>query len=342
MSMPWDDIVLGIVPDYMHGVLMGVTKTLMFHWFSPTHCTKPYLIGNHLNSISKRMMHVKPPYFIERLPRDYAHLKATELQAWLLYYSLPCLSGYLPAVYLEHFACLSEGIHLLLGDNIREKDLEKAELLDNFYETFAALYGEGSCGLNVHNIGAHLVFYVMWGPLFAWSCFGFEDSNAAILQSVHGTGDVTQQILHHTQMQFQLKGSLEKNPPPLCYKELHFQSFATLQHLHTAGAVFNLSDVPNNQVQSILLDTGVEDISQLKKVLRIQNGKEKLYSSEYKRMKKRICYVALTRNGQVISIKYFIYKEGSKAVFALSQVYDLKDECFYLMHYESMCMSWSA
>ena len=33
--MPWFDVVLGILPDYMHGVFLGVTKTLM-HKFIPS------------------------------------------------------------------------------------------------------------------------------------------------------------------------------------------------------------------------------------------------------------------------------------------------------------------
>lgn len=141
------------------------------------------------------------------MEKHFAHLKATELQAWLLYYALPCLSGYLPAKYLKHFANLSEAVHLLLGDCISEPDLVRAEtLLDAFYRDFPQLYGEESCGLNVHNVGAHLVFYVrLWGPIFAWSCLGFEDWNAVILQAVHGTGDVTRQILSHVNARLQLK-----------------------------------------------------------------------------------------------------------------------------------------
>ena len=162
-SMPWFDVVLGIVPNYMHGVLMGVTKTLLLKWFSPSQSKQPFFVGNHIRAISKRLMTIKPPDYIERFPRDlekhFAHFKATELQAWLLYYALPCLSGYLPAKYLQHFAHLSEGIHLLLRDCITEPDLVRAEaLLDVFYRDFCKLYGEGGCGLNVHNVGAHLVF----------------------------------------------------------------------------------------------------------------------------------------------------------------------------------------
>ena len=92
--MPWLDVVLGMVPDYMHGVLMGVTKTLMNQWFSPSQSKKPYFIGMHLSSISKCLMHMKPPDYVERLPRDLEkhYAQATELQAWLLYYVLPCLT----------------------------------------------------------------------------------------------------------------------------------------------------------------------------------------------------------------------------------------------------------
>ena len=54
-SMPWFDIVLGIVPDYMYGVLMGVTKTLLSKWFSPSQSKQPFFIGNHLHDISKRL-----------------------------------------------------------------------------------------------------------------------------------------------------------------------------------------------------------------------------------------------------------------------------------------------
>ena len=165
------------------------------------------------------MTGIKPPHYTG-LPRNqekhFAHLQVTELQAWLLYYAIPCLLGYLPAKYLQHFACLSEGIHHLLGDNITEGDLHvvRAEtLLNIFYTDFSSLYGEGSCGLNVHNVGVHLAFYVrLWGPLFAWSCFGFEDWNTALLQAVHGTGDVARQILCRVNAQLQLKGLLLPMP----------------------------------------------------------------------------------------------------------------------------------
>ncbi|XP_060556799.1 uncharacterized protein LOC132717364 isoform X2 [Ruditapes philippinarum] len=89
------DLVNGIVPDYMHAVLLGIVKTILNKWFSPTESGKDHFIGKELKRVSEKLLKIKPPYFIERLPRDleknYAHLKATELQTFLLYYSIPCL-----------------------------------------------------------------------------------------------------------------------------------------------------------------------------------------------------------------------------------------------------------
>jgi hypothetical protein len=81
--------------------------------------------------------------------------------------------------------------------------LTKAEgLLQIFYESFPKLYGRGSCGLNVHIIGTHLCEFVkLWGPLWCWSCFPFEDINAMLLNAVHGTGILLKQAMKYRQAQ---------------------------------------------------------------------------------------------------------------------------------------------
>ena len=51
--------------------------------------------------------------------------------------------------------------------------------------------------MNVHNAGSHLVDYVeAWGPLWAWSTFGFEDMNGTLMDYCHGTGNVCRQVLN--------------------------------------------------------------------------------------------------------------------------------------------------
>lgn len=99
-KLPWFDLVLGIVPDYMHGVLLGVTKQLLNLWLTSSKFKKPWFIGHKTKAIDKRLKDMTPPDFIQRLPRQLetsrAYFKASELQAWLLYYSVPCLIDILP------------------------------------------------------------------------------------------------------------------------------------------------------------------------------------------------------------------------------------------------------
>ena len=47
------------------------------------------------------------------------------------------------------------------------------------------------------------------GPLWAWSCFAFEDVNAMILNSVHGTRDVVKQALRKQEISMYIRSSDE-------------------------------------------------------------------------------------------------------------------------------------
>jgi len=340
LALEYFDMVQGIVPDYMHGVLLGVTKTLLSKWFSSKQSGKPFFIGKQLNKISKRMSKIQPPDYIERLPRNleknYTHFKATELQTWLLYYALPSLKGYLPDVYLEHFACLSEGVHILLRDKILQSDLDRAEiLLERFYEDFCQLYGEGSCGLNVHNIGCHLVYYVrLWGPLFCWSCFGFEDSNADLLNAVHGTGNVLKPVLKMKHAQFRI-WSLDI-PSYVESPEMNFlsrmvpkwrkrwQNLQKCQNCYISGAVTSCQ-FENHDREFILNRTQAVSMKDLKKVKRVKVHSQYLYSKEYSRMNQRICHVVLCGNNNCYSVEYFLLNEVSGIVYAVGHTFEIQE-----------------
>lgn len=342
-TMPWFDLVLGTVPDYMHGVLLGVTKTLLHKFFSPTNSGKAHFVGRYLPNISRRMSSICPPDYIERMPRDleknYCHFKATELQSWLLFYALPCLNGFLADEYMQHLSLLCEGVHLLLGDCITEDDIQRAEfLLESFYEQFADLYGEGSCGLNVHNIGAHLVFYVrLWGPLWAWSCFAFEDWNAALLQSVHGTGDVTRQCVRLQEIQLKLKSidldKISSGPAHSYLQKIKSRGKGwTMKTSEGASAAGHLQPVHfSEETRGVILqETNCPNELFLKKALRIKLYEQKLYSEEYTRMKKRVCHVVKCRNGDIRKIMYFLVNTVTNKMFAYSKKILVHQQSFIL------------
>ena len=91
---------------------------------------------------------------------------ASELQSWLLYYALPCLVGYLPDKYLQHFARFSEAIYILLGSEITPSQLKQArDLLDRFYKDFQALYGM-KCHSLVKIMHFSSIFHIIIGFMY--------------------------------------------------------------------------------------------------------------------------------------------------------------------------------
>ena len=197
--LPWNEFHVNCTIDYMHGFLLGILKKLMTLWIDGSSFEKPFFIGHKLKEIDRTLKNIKTPYIIHRTPRkiqnNVNHWKASEFRSFLLYYGLPCLKGHLPDCYLEHFACLVEATFLLLQEKITENDLNRSEmLLDVFYKCMAPLYGEETCGLNVHNI-SHIVECVKnWGPLWAYSCFSFESFNGEISKAIHGKGNVSGEV----------------------------------------------------------------------------------------------------------------------------------------------------
>ncbi|VDI16623.1 Hypothetical predicted protein [Mytilus galloprovincialis] len=87
-GMDWFDVVYGLVPDYMHGTLLGVTKKLLHLFFSPSNSGKLYFIGKYTKEVDKNLKKMQPTDNISRLPRklekNLHHLKASELEVWLL------------------------------------------------------------------------------------------------------------------------------------------------------------------------------------------------------------------------------------------------------------------
>ena len=133
---------LGIVPEYMHGILVGVVKSLLALWFDSKNCRNDYYLGKkNLAVVSKRMDQMQPPNEIERVPsnliKNHLSLKASEYQTFLLYYSLPCLVNVLNTPFLEHFLMLSEAVYIFLQDRITPEDLERGgQLLDLLFKLF--------------------------------------------------------------------------------------------------------------------------------------------------------------------------------------------------------------
>ena len=192
MFIPKFDIIRGVGIDYMHCALLGVVKMLLSLWVNKHYHKEPWSLSKKLNDIDKRLLRIKPPSCISRLPRSLAtnfkHLKASELRTFLLFYSVPCLYGLLPEEYFQHFLLLIESVYLLLQDSISLNDLNKAtKMLKHFCIKVTSLYGPRYETYNVHCL-LHLTKRVHdLGPLWTHSCFCFEDFNGELRRLFHGT-----------------------------------------------------------------------------------------------------------------------------------------------------------
>ena len=121
-------------------------------------------IGNRISEADARLIGIKPPDSIARIPRGFrgrawkgmyiiVHCKvgyactcissctATECRTFLLYY-LPILHGILPDKFLAHALLLSKAIRILLSDEISHGDIKIAEnLLRLFWRLTENYYG---------------------------------------------------------------------------------------------------------------------------------------------------------------------------------------------------------
>ena len=193
------DVIKGTSVDYMHGVLLGVMKTLMKLWFDKAHNKEEYSCYSKITEIDQRIQKLSPSNAINRMPRkidkNLCHWKASEFRSWLLYFSIPVISGILPDAYFQHFLLLSQAIHLLLKDKITQVDIDVATNLILIYcFNFEKLYSARYQTINFHSL-IHLPSTVLeLGPLWTYSLFNFEDMNGFILTLFHGTQNVPFQI----------------------------------------------------------------------------------------------------------------------------------------------------
>ncbi|XP_074612396.1 uncharacterized protein LOC141866757 [Acropora palmata] len=230
-SLKYFDVVDGVAVDYMHGILLGVSKQLLKLWLDSQFSGEDWYCGTLVALIDDRLMSIKPPNVITRVPRSLEHhrkyWKASELRSWLFHYSLPCLRGILPEKYLNHYLLLVNAIWLLNQESITKEDLACSNFcLLKFVLYFDGLYGERHLTINVHNL-LHVHRSVsQLGPLWANSSFEFEDANGDLKALFHGSQNIDMQIvtsISAMQSLPELSRRLEKDSPAAkFYSKLKF------------------------------------------------------------------------------------------------------------------------
>ena len=148
----------------------------MVLWFDKKHRTESFNISSKMHEVNEKLMNIQPPNCIALLPRplsDIDYFKAAEYKSFMLFHALPSLWGVLP-------------------DDIF---LAKArKMLIHFCIDFPALYGKIYQTSNLHLL-LHAADKVQdLGPIWAKSCFYFEDYNGELRRLFHGTQIIEMQV----------------------------------------------------------------------------------------------------------------------------------------------------
>ena len=331
--LPYFDPTKNVVIDYMHGILLGITKRLLGLWFEEKNSSEEFFIGNQMDDIDKMLKTIKPPHYIKRLPSKvsstYMHWKASEIRSWLLYYSVPVLRGILPDIYLTHYSLLVEGTNILLTEGITAADLTRAELLLRMFVKHAnILYKDSIVGLNMHNL-VHLPQCVkMLGPLWAWSCFVFESFNGEIKKAVHGTGNACRQIFWSLQCQKKVEALALQFPDERlrdfykCMTEGSKVSQRGGEDVYQCTVFtptklqghFNMPNTVKTDLTRLCGSCRNDDYKVVKKIAR--NG-YLMFSKKCSRVVKRNSYCIKMVNGNVAEIDYYLLHKDTKKVFAV-------------------------
>jgi len=132
---------------------------------------------------------------------------------WFFYYSIPVLEDILRNDYFEHYLLLVTAITLLNQEYITTDMLEVAtDFLHKFVREFEHLYGLRFCSINIHQL-LHLPYKVYnLGPLWAYSCFQYENLNGQFVKLVHGTWHLDTQIVKKHEQIISLPQLIEELP----------------------------------------------------------------------------------------------------------------------------------
>jgi len=200
MNLKYFDIAKGMVPEYMHSVLLGVTKQYTEIIMSSENSNKKFYVGSpaHIAIIDNILIKIKIPKSITRYPRSIKERKlwkASEWRNWLIWYSIICLRFLLPAKYLKHLTLLSTAIHICLQKSVTLEMVDYAEtLLIKFVKLFQKYFGKENMTYNVHLL-LHICSGIRnWGPLWTHNAFSYENENRILLRLKKSPKDVAIQI----------------------------------------------------------------------------------------------------------------------------------------------------
>lgn len=182
LNIPDFGFVSNLPLDYMHCVLLGVTKRLVRLWSTNGPRKVRFLVGYNQLMMSKYINEIRPhiPREFSRKPRaikDFAKWKATEFRLFLLYIGPFCLMTVLRTddMTLQNFIVLQVAIRVLCMFDAPECVEYAGKLLKYFVRQFGAIYGTEFISYNVYSLSHFAKNAETYGLLDTFGAFIFEN-----------------------------------------------------------------------------------------------------------------------------------------------------------------------
>lgn len=176
------DMVKQFPLDYLHTVLLGVCKKMLFAYVGGV--TRTNKLGKlpwyDLDEIADRLLKVaaKQPSEFQRKSRPWSKLadyKGTEFRTMIVYLLPVVAHGILPAKQYQNMMLLHVAMVILVDPKLSKSAADVAQkMLESFVVSFAEFYGDDNVVYNVHSL-VHIVDDVKeYGCLDEYSAFPFE------------------------------------------------------------------------------------------------------------------------------------------------------------------------
>lgn len=191
------DLAASFSIDYMHGILLGITKLLLDIWLGSRKLRYEegeiyrfkLLNPEQRIKLNQRIIGLKSKTQIRHKPRPIFgrnFYTANEYRSMLWYYLRFSLYGLLKKELIKHFVLISDATYI--------SEVQKAgSMLCELADKFEYFYGENACTINLHILRHYAHSVLRTVPLWCHSMFAFESNIGEIKRSFNCTVDVIEQ-----------------------------------------------------------------------------------------------------------------------------------------------------
>lgn len=199
LEIPTLDIVNDFPLDYMHLILIGVTRkllNLLIHKspYNLRMSKKKVEIANQRLCLFAKLI----PQDFCRKCRDFSEVKrwkATELRLFLVYIGPSVFYNLLGEKQYGNFLLLSMGCYILLNEDLKDLALVAKLCFQMFVKSFSQIYGEYLISHYLHGLLHVYEDYKRFGCLDEYSCFPFENFLFKLKNTLRKSDKPLQQVV---------------------------------------------------------------------------------------------------------------------------------------------------